>query len=213
MDKKIIPIVIIVVSFLIGIYFYPQMPDRMASHWNSQGQVDGYMSKAWALFLMPGMSVGLYLLFLLIPRIDPLKKNIQKFRNYFDNFIIILLVFLFYLYLATIFWNLGFQFNMGYTLLPALSILFYYVGILVENAKRNWFIGIRTPWTLSSDRVWKKTHSIGGRLFKAYAIFILVSLFFVSFIQKYVVWIVLAPVLAIALGLIVYSYFEYQKRK
>lgn len=213
MCKKIIPIAIILIAFIAGIYFYPKMPGMMASHWNAQGQVNGYMSKAWALFLMPGISVALYLLFLLIPRIDPLRNNIKKFRNYFDNFITIILAFLFYIYLASIFWNLGYQFNMGYVLLPAFAILFYYAGILIENAKRNWFIGIRTPWTLSSERVWKKTHSIGGKLFKAYALFILVSLYLVSFLPNYIFWIIIIPILAIALGLVVYSYFEYKKKK
>jgi uncharacterized membrane protein len=189
------------------------MPERMASHWNAKGQVNGYMSRAWALFFMPGLSILLYLLFLAIPRIDPLKSNIKKFRGYFDNFVILILLFLFYLYLATIFWNRGFRFNMGYIVLPGISILLYYAGIVIENAKRNWFIGIRTPWTLSSDRVWKKTHLIGGKLFKICAIIILISVFFISFATEYVFWIVFVLILALSFGLIAYSYFEYRKKK
>ncbi len=159
-------ILIIVVSFAVGAYFYPQMPERIASHWNEQGQVDGYMSKFWGLFLMPFISIGMALLLVFIPRIDPLKANIEKFRKYFDGFIVLIVLFLFYLYLLTIFWNLGARFDMGQVLAPALGVLFYYCGVLVGKTKRNWFVGIRTPWTLSSDTVWDKTHKLGAKLFK-----------------------------------------------
>ncbi len=211
MKKQIIPIGIIVLAFFIGIYFYPQMPEQMASHWNAEGQVDGYLPKFWALFLMPILSFGLYLLFIVIPKIDPLKENIEKFRNYYDTFVIIFICFLFYIYLVTIFWNLGFQFNMGYVLIPAISVLFYYCGILIENAERNWFVGIRTPWTLSDDGVWKKTHIVGAKLFKIYALLLLVSLLFIDLMPQCLVFVILIPAVLIVIYLFVYSYIEYQK--
>jgi uncharacterized membrane protein len=68
--SEIIILGIILISFIVGIYFYPQMPEKMASHWNTQGQINGYMSKFWGLFLMPLISVGLFLLFIAIPKID-----------------------------------------------------------------------------------------------------------------------------------------------
>jgi uncharacterized membrane protein len=206
--STVIVLAIILISFIIAIYLYPQMPDKIASHWNAKGDADGYMPKFWGLFLMPLISVGLFLLFLLIPKIDPLKKNIEKFRKYFDNFIVLIFIFLFYIYLLTIFWNLDFRFNMTVMMIPALAVLFYYVGILTENAKRNWFIGIRTPWTLSNNIVWDKTHKLGGKLFKIAGI---IALFGVLF-HKYALLFVLVPVILVALYTIVYSYFEYQKQ-
>jgi len=164
--SSVIILLIILASFIAAIYLYPQMPDEMASHWNFKGEVDDYLPKFWGLFLMPIISLGLFLLFLLIPKIDPLKANIEKFRKYFDGFIVLIIVFLFYIYFLSIAWNLGKRFDMGQMMVPALGILFYYCGILVENAKRNWFIGIRTPWTLSNEKVWERTHKIGGKLFK-----------------------------------------------
>ena len=168
---------IIILSFLIGVYFYPKMPDKIVSHWDIDGGVDGYMSKIWGLFLMPIISIGIFLFFLLLPKIDPLKKNIDKFRKYFDYFILTLILFLFYLFLLTIFWNVGWRFNMIQVLAPAFGILFFYVGVLMEKAKRNWFIGIRTPWTLSNDKVCEKTHDVGGKLFKASGMTILFGAF------------------------------------
>jgi uncharacterized membrane protein len=208
MEKsRIIIIGIIILSFLAGVYFYPQMPEVVASHWNAQGEVDGYMPKSWGLFLMPLLLVGLFLLFLLIPKIDPLKENIKKFRRYFDGFTALLILFLFYVYLLTIFWNIGSRFNMGQLMIPALGILFYYCGILVENAKRNWFIGIRTPWTLSSETVWDKTHKIGGRLFKVAGVIAFLGVFF----PKQSILFVMIPVLLVAAYTLIYSYFAYQK--
>ncbi|MCX6818991.1 MAG: DUF1648 domain-containing protein [Candidatus Aenigmarchaeota archaeon] len=204
-----ISLALIILSFIIGIYIYPQMPASMASHWNAQGIVDGYMSKFWGLFLMPVISVFLFLLFLAIPRIDPMKKNIQKFRKYFDIFIMIIIAFLLYLYSLTILWSLGFKFSMIFMLLPAFAILFYYAGILTENAKRNWFIGIRTPWTLSNDKVWDKTHKLGGLLFKLCGIIAL----FGMLLPDYALLFVIIPAVVLAIYTVVYSYFEYQKIK
>jgi uncharacterized membrane protein len=205
--SEIIIVAIILLSFAIGIYYYLQMPDKIASHWNAQGQVNGYMSKFWGLFLMPIISVGLLLLYILIPKIDPLKSNIQQFRKYYDGFMVLIIVFLFYLYLLTIFWNSGFRFNIITFLSPAFAILFYYAGILIENAKRNWFIGIRTPWTLSSDRVWDKTHKIGGKLFKIAGILALGAMFF----ETAAIFFIIVPVIVVSIYTVVYSYFEYQK--
>jgi uncharacterized membrane protein len=205
--SEIIILGIILVSFIIGTYFYPQLPDKIASHWNIQGEVDGYMSKFWGLFLMPSLSVVLLIFFILIPKIDPLKANIEKFRKYFDGFVVLIILFLFYIYLLTVFWNIGFRFDMGQLLSPVLGILFYYSGILIENAKRNWFIGIRTP--LSSEKVWEKTHKIGGKLFKIAGV---IALFGV-FLQGYAIYFVLFPVILVTVYTIVYSYFEYEKEK
>jgi uncharacterized membrane protein len=200
---------VILISFAIGIYLYPQMPDRFPSHWNAAGQVDGYLPKFWGLFLLPLMEAGLFLLFLVIPRIDPLKHNIQKFRRYFDGFIFLLMAFFLYIYLLTILWAFGFTFQFVLAMVPAFSVLFYYAGVLTENSKQNWFIGIRTPWTLSSEKVWDKTHKLGGKLFKAAAIIGLAGLLF----QDYAIWFVILPVVFVAAYTIVYSYVEFQREQ
>jgi uncharacterized membrane protein len=116
----------------------------------------------------------------LIPRIDLLKVNIERFKRFYYGFVIILLLFLFYLYLLTILWNLEIGFSTMQLLVPALAVLFYCCGILVEKAKRDWFIGIRTPWTLSSEAVWNKTHRIGRNLFKAASVVVLLGRVFSS---------------------------------
>lgn len=207
--SRLIMACIILLSFAIGIYFYPVMPLRMASHWGINGVVDGYISKFWGLFLMPTISIVMFLLFIAIPKIDPLKKNIEEFKKYYNGFAAIIIAFLFYIYLLTIFWNIGVGFNMPMLMVPPFVVLFYYAGVLTENAKTNWFIGIRTPWTLSSEHVWRKTHKLGGKLFKISA---LISLFGLIF-KPYAFYLVIIPAIAVAIFTILYSYFEYRKEK
>ena len=199
----------ILISFIIGIALYGQMPEQMASHWNAKGEVNGYMPKFLGIFLMPLVSLILLFIFLSIPRIDPLKNNIKKFRNYFDGFILLMVIYLFYIYILTLLPNLGYNFNIGITIFPAIAVLFYYIGILMAHTKRNWFIGIRTPWTISSEVVWNKTHKLGAKLFKLFAVIILAGIFF----PDYLVWILLGVIVPLSLYLVLYSYLEYKKLK
>lgn len=198
---------IIILSFVVAFYLYPQMPAKMASHWNAEGVVDGYMSRFWGLFLMPLMAGGLFLLLISIPRIDPLRQNVEKFRKYYDWFILAFVAFMFYIYMLTLSWSLGYRFDMGVAIIPAIGALFYCIGVMVENAKRNWFIGIRTPWTLSSDRVWKNTHKIGGKMFKAAGVIAVLGIF----LGEYAFYAMIIPVIFVSIYTIVYSYFDYQK--
>ena len=202
-------LIAVIICFIIGIYLYPQMPKQMASHWNAQGKVDDYMPRFWGVFLMPFMFVGLALLFIAIPKIDPLKKNIEGFRKYYDGFIIIFFIFMLLVYAQTILWNLGTEISPNHAFPILMGFLFFYIGVLLENTKRNWFIGIKTPWTLSSEKVWNKTHKLGSKMFKIAGIIALIGFLF----QKYTFYFILVPVLFAAVYTIVYSYLEYQKEK
>lgn len=203
---QILIIGLILVSFLIGAYLHPFMPEKMASHWDANGRVDGYISRFWGLFLMPVISTILFLVFILIPRIDPLKENIKAFRKYFDVFILLLFGFLFYLYMLTMLWNLGYRFNIIQLLAPAFGLVIYYAGVMMENAKQNWFIGVRTPWTLSSGIVWDKTNRLAGKLFKGAGVLAALGAVF----PEYAILLILVPMILAAIYPIIYSYREYQ---
>ncbi len=198
---------IVMAAFVVGACFYPYLPERMASHWNAKGEVDGYMTKAWGTFLMPIVILGLGSLFMIIVRIDPLKANIAKFRKYYDGFIILFSVFLFCIHLWMLLWNVGYKFSLNIVMPIGLGLLFFYIGILCENVKRNWFIGIRTPWTLSSDIVWARTNKVGAKLFKAVGIVILAGAIW----PAYFLWFILIPTILVSVFLVVYSYVVYQK--
>ena len=204
---KISILLLIAVSFAIGIIVYPRLPETVASHWNTQGMVDGYMSKFWGIFLMPMFLIFIYALYLIIPKIDPLKNNLESFRKQFNLLILLISIFLFYTFALTIAWNLGMVFDMNNFILPALGIFFYYIGVLIKHAKRNWFVGIRTPWTLSSDYVWDKTHKIGSKLFKIIGVITLLGVF----LPNYIFGLFLVLLIGSVLYLFIYSYILFKK--
>jgi len=82
-----------------------------------------------------------------------------------------------YVYALSLLWNIGSRFDISRMLMPAIAVLWYVLGSVLQQSKRNWFMGIRTPWTLSNDVVWHKTHQLGGKLFKLSALIVLVSIF------------------------------------
>jgi uncharacterized membrane protein len=199
-------VALIAAAFLISICVYSYLPEMVASHWNAMGEVDGYLPRFWGAFLVPLIMVGLYLLFLVIPLIDPLKENIMQFISYYYGFVVVMLLFMFIIHNQVTLWNLGFAISPNIILPIGIGVLFIYVGLLLGKAKRNWFIGIRTPWTLSSDAVWAKTHRIGGRLFMFAGVISIVGVL----LPDYAFLFILLPVLVVAFYTIAYSYFAYQ---
>ena len=200
-------VAIFIAAMALSIYFYPMMPEKMASHWDAEGKVNGWLPKSIELFLIPFIILLLSLLFAAIPKIDPLKENIENFRKYYDGFVVLLLLFMLSLHADIILWNAGIKIPFNIFIPSWIAILFFYIGIMLENAKQNWFVGIRTPWTLSNDEVWNKTHKQGAALFKIAAIVALVGIIF----PKYAIWFILLPIFGFTFYLIIYSYVEYKK--
>lgn len=201
-------LLLIIGALVLGAVLWSRLPDPMASHWNANDQVDGYISRLWGVLLMPLIALAMLGLFLLIPQIDPLKANIATFRSTFNLFILLFILFLSYLHTLTLLWNLGYHFRMSQALLPAMGLLFLFIAHLLRQAKRNWFIGIRTPWTLSSDYVWDETHRIGAALF---AICGILSILGGLLGGTLAIWLTILPLLLATMFLIIYSYFLYQR--
>ncbi len=197
-----ISFVLIALAAIAGLILSSQLPDPMPSHWNAAGEVDGYMSRFWGIWLMPLMTLGITLLLAVVPVIDPLKANIEQFRSLYNAFIVGFVVYMLYVYGLTLASALGYQFNMTYMLLPVVGLLFIGLSFLIKNARRNFFIGIRNPWTLSSDKVWDKTHKLGAKMFMGSGVVVILS----AFLGKNRYWLMMAALLAATLVPIVYSY-------
>jgi len=204
------PLVIVMLMFLAGAYLYPQLPDQIPTHWNAQGEVDDYSSRDVGVFMMPVISLAIYLIFLAIPHMAVFKKNVKEFYDsYAGGFFTILMLFMFGVQLFSLFAGLGSQFEIMYFMVPAISMLFGYIGYILPKVKRNFFIGIRTPWTLASDRVWKKTHEMGGKLFMGSAVIMLLSLLF----PPEAFWVSIVAIIAASFYMLLYSYLEFRKEK
>lgn len=204
----VVSLLIVSISVFLSIYVSPQMPTLMASHWSAVGEVNGYMSKFWGLFLMPLVSVGILLLFSVIPFLDPLRKNFDAYKDVYNEFVIVLLLFLLYIHGATILWNLGVWFDMSLAIVVSIGLLYIFIARMLRKTKRNWFVGIRTPWTLSSDEVWDKTHLLGSKLFTLTGLSLM---FVVAAVPTYVMHTLLVLTFGSIISVVIYSYLIYKK--
>ncbi|HJQ14869.1 MAG TPA: SdpI family protein [Anaerolineales bacterium] len=205
----ILVLLMILGATVAGLLLWNRLPDPMASHWNINDQADGYMSRTWGVLMMPLITLGLFVLFIVIPLIDPLKANIAQFRGAFNLFIVLMIALMVYLYGLTLAWNLGYtDFRMSSAMLPALGLLFIFIGFMMRQSKRNFFIGIRTPWTLSSDTVWNGTHRVGAVLFMISGVLAFIGSFFGGMAAF---WMMLVPLLGSTIFLLIYSYILYRR--
>lgn len=206
-DRFGIAVGLVALGFVAGLLAVPELPAELATHWNAAGEPDGTMATTMGLAVIPGVSIVFLAVFWVIPKIDPLGENIAEFRSSYDWFVVLFTGFLTVVHLGIIAFNLGYEFDFTAFVLVGGAGLLYYVGVLLGAAERNWFIGIRTPWTLSSETVWKRTHTVGSRSFKLIAVFAVVGVFF----GEYAVWFVVVPTVLTAVGTVVYSYVLYDR--
>ena len=200
---------VLILTAVMTLAVYPVMPDVVASHWNAAGDVNGTLPKFWGLILIPILMCFFCALLGVLPSIDPLRDNYRKFQDYYDGFILVLVAFFFFIQLEIILWALGIRISPNLIMPVMIGILFIYVGFLLEHAEPNWFVGIRTPWTLSSGSVWKKTHQKGALLFKLAGVVSMIGI-----LAGVYAWLfILLPAIAVAISTVVYSYVEFRREQ
>jgi len=210
-DKTLIVAIFLVllISTVIYLAIANKLPQTLATHFDAKGNPNGYMSKVSFLLFSILFPLAIALTLILVPYIDPLKKNIEEFKTTYLEFILVFVIFMEFVNFYSVLFSMGIKVNINYFSSILFAVILYSIGILLERAKRNWFIGIRTPWTLSSDAVWEKTHKIGGKLFKIASI---ISLFSILF-KDYYLYFILVPLFAVSIYLVVFSYFDYKKEQ
>jgi len=202
-----IAIILVALSFLGAFLVYPLLPEKVPIHWNIKGEADGYGDPLAGAFIFPIIGVFMILLFWVIPKIAVFKENLKKFENEYYLFELFMVLFFIIMFKLTLLPNFGFEFNMSWAIMPLIAILFIFIGIIMPKFKRNFFVGIRTPWTIANDQVWGKTHKLGGKLFIALGVISLIGLI----LPDLFLYIFVAPVLFVVAILFVYSYLEFKK--
>lgn len=197
----------VLLAVVVGVLAAPRLPEQVTTNWGPGGVPNGSASKSVLLVGGPALILGVVAMFEVIPRIDPLRDNIAGFSAAYDAAAVLVAGFLAYMHGVVIAWNLGYEFELGQALSPAIAVLFVGIGFLLERAERNWFVGVRTPWTLSSQIVWRRTHDRAATLFKLAGVVALGGLV----VPEYFVYLVAGPAVGIALFATVYSYVEYRK--
>lgn len=214
--EEMLPASIIALMFAIGFYAYPLVQvngqGQVISHWGIDGTPNGWADRATGVFLVPVMALIIYLALLIIPFIEVYRKNLEDFKQQFWGFKVILVFVMGVIYLATLLPNLGYWrgFDPIIIIVPAVSLLFFYVGHMLNFTKRNYFIGVRTPWTLASEKVWEKTNHFAGRLFWICGALALVSLATTGDAR---LAIIVLPAVLTAIIASLYSLWEYRKTR
>jgi len=208
--SEILLIILILAAWITGFYFYSVFPEQVPVHWNFAGQVDRFGGKFEGAFIMPIAATAMYLLFLLIPLVDPKKEKYQQFQKVYNLFRYLLILILWAIYLISSFNALGYNVRVEIWIPLIIGLLFIVLGNYMGKIKPNWFMGIRTPWTLSNDQVWSKTHRLGGKMFMLMGLLFILNplLPFQS-----LTWMLIVPITLVALVPIIYSYVLFKKIK
>lgn len=201
---------LLILSFSLSFYFYQHFPARVPTHWNWQGEVDAYGSAALGALALPVVMLVMYLLFLVLPYFDPQKERYADFIGAYHNFKDLLIMFFFAIYWLTGLAGLGYDMKINFSLPILLGCLFIGLGSLLRKIKMNWFLGIRTPWTLSSEDVWEKTHEVGAWVFMLSGL-LMISVSLVDPFSKIILF--LLAILLPLIGLPFYSYLLFRQEK
>ena len=201
---------VLLTPFALTIYYWDQIPEKIAMHWNAAGEVDDWGEKGWEAFLLPMISVGVYLLLVVVPYIDPKRKtdNQQKALRAFR---IAMPLFFSALSVVILFQWLGSNVKPTNLIYLSMSVFFLVLGNYMQTVKPNYFIGIRTPWTLESEDNWRKTHRFGGRLWVGMSI-VMILLWFVL-PETALSYALLTGVLSMTFVVFGYSFYLFMKEK
>jgi uncharacterized membrane protein len=183
---------------------YPYLPEQVAVHWNYKGVPNGFEDKRHGAFVLPGVMIAFYVLRMVLPKIDPKSNNYQRFQGTYDRLMNGILLFLFFIQVVVITSGFG-KINPKYVVPELVGLLFIFIGDLSPKFKPNYFLGIRTPWTLYSEDVWKKTHRFGGKVFVILGLLLVFVPIIPVAIQAY--YVILGIV--ISLAIIVFSSYYF----
>lgn len=206
--RKWYPAVLVALSFVASLVVYPRLPDRVPNHWNLHNQVNGYGPRWTVTFLFPVMLLALWGLMRFLPRIDPRRANYAKMQDTYDLVVNLTLTVLAVLHFVVLGAVMGAPVSMSRLVPAIIGVTMVILGNVLPRARPNWWFGIRTPWTLSNDRVWERTHRVGGYVMTATGVLALIAAFFTNPFAL-VTFAVLAGVMS--LGLVAYSYFAWKQ--
>lgn len=202
-------ILLAIASFAGTLLVYPMLPTTIATHWGFNGQVDGTGSRSVQLYIA-ALPLAMYILLVLIPRIDPRRENYTLHNKAYTIFEAVMVLFLVGLNWATIAYNLGVPVDIHKAVVIPMGILFIVIGNYMGQIRHNYFFGIRTPWTLANEEVWRKTHRLGGYLFTASGLLIVASAFLSG---TYSFIITMGAVFLTTIVSVAYSYYVFMDLK
>jgi len=201
--------VVLAATWVLSLVIYLRAPARMPTHWNARGEIDAWGSPA-TTFILPFVATMVLVSLPVLPRLDPRRANWAKFQGEVRVIINVLVMFLAWMELSTFgSYVFGWKIDEGRGTLAAMGVLLMVIGNYLPRIRSNWWMGIRTPWTLTSDHVWRETHRLGGRTFVgAGMVSVLAG---VALPMEPGVWVAMAAVGLGALAPVIYSYVVWRR--
>jgi uncharacterized membrane protein len=201
--------IVTVLMLAVSAWAWGQVPDgaQIPIHWGPTGQANGFASKEVGLLMVPGMALGIGVLLAFIPAIDPRRGNLLRSTPAYRAIVLVTLGLLLVLHIAAVLTATGRHLDMPRIVVVGVGLVFLVIGNYLGKTRSSWFLGIRTPWTLSSERSWALTHRLGGYLFAAFGAIMVV----VGVINPEILAWILLPGLAVVIGIpVVYSYLVWR---
>ena len=202
----IISSLFVIATLVFAAVLYPSLPEMIPTHWNAQGEVDGYMKKPGGVLMMPAMALFTFIIMKIIPVISPKGFRTDKFSNVIGVLQVTLVGFMSIVATLVLLEARGLNVRINEVIIAGVGLLFVVIGNYLGKVRKNFFIGIRTPWTLASDEVWNRTHRMGGKLFMLSGAIIWVG----ALLHLPLTWTVVVAV-GLVLIPVVYSYFLYRQ--
>ena len=200
--------VLLAAMFALAAAAWSSAPDRIPMHWNLAGQVDRFGGRFEGVLAIPLLALAIYVLMIFLPRLDPGRANYAAFNSAYTTLRLLLLVVMAVLYGLVHLWMRGVHAPIGVWVPLLVGALFVIIGNLLGKVRPNWFVGIRTPWTLSSKAAWMGTHRAGRWVFITLGVLMMSC----SVLRSvWVVWTMGVVGVTGVLGLVVYSYFLWRR--
>lgn len=206
---RVLPLFVILIDVVVTLFVFPHLPPRIPVHWNVRGQIDGHAPRELAAIFFPLFALVLWLLMRALPRIDPRRANYASFAGAYDTVVAAVVTLLAIVHVIVLAAALGVPIAMNRIMPLLLGGLFVVLGSAVPHARPNWWFGVRTPWTLSNDRVWARTQRVSGHLMIAAGIVAILSAFLLP--DPVGVIVLFLAITAAGLGSVVYSYFAWKQ--
>lgn len=160
--RRWLPAILIVGAVIFSLAVFNRLPERVPVHWGVSGEPDRFGSRIEGAFFMPGLMTALFLLMQWLPTLDPRASNIARFRESYDTVLLAIVAMMCAIHVVALGGTLGWQVDMTTVVLSSIGVLLLVFGNLLPRVRSNFIFGIRTPWTLSSDDVWVRSHRVGG---------------------------------------------------
>jgi uncharacterized membrane protein len=208
MTRRWIGPVVIAAMLVFAAVVYSSLPERMPTHWNVRGDVDGWSSRLWGALLAPLVSAGVWVLLPVLRRMDPRRRNYDRFEPTFWLLVNLLIVFFAGIHVMTLGVALGWAIDMTRAILVTVGLVIAVLGNYLPRLRSNWWLGIRTPWTLESDAVWRSTHRLAGYTFVIGGLATAASALLPSPVA---IGVAMAAIMTAAIAPAIYSYVAYQR--